>query len=229
MVHLQLLVALTAQRLWALNLHTAREGKKCKNWEEELLPEEEREGWPCPSARKKGLPSQERPWDVTPGRASRQTLQKVGRAWEQAYQLCMPEKCSMLNWEAWSRAQQLGAAAMESTPPPAWAASGTLICPRLIERLNPRYPTWALPAETPLQDHLIDFPFLDRLQGPDPVLHLLPVLCTKDEFSEWGDHLREGRQKSPADAVADTNSSHLCFLSWPVVGPDEKPPSPGDL
>lgn len=118
MVHLQLLVALTAQRLWALNLHTAREGKKCKNWEEELLPEEEREGRPCPSAREKGLPSQERPWDVTPGRASRQTLQKVGRAWEQAYQLCMPEKCSMLNWEAWSRAQQLGAAATESTPPP---------------------------------------------------------------------------------------------------------------
>lgn len=69
-----------------------------------------------PSAREKGLPSQERPWDVTPGRASRQTLQKVGRAWEQAYQLCMPEKCSMLNWEAWSRAQELGAAAMESTP-----------------------------------------------------------------------------------------------------------------
>lgn len=91
--------------------------------------------------------------------------------------------------------------------PSAWAASGTLICPRLIERLNPRYPKWALPAVPPLQDHLIDFPFLDRLQGPDPVLHLLPVLCTKDEFSEWGDHLREGRQKSPVDAAAATNST----------------------
>lgn len=34
---------------------------------------------------------------MTPESASRHTLQKVGLAWEQAYQLCMPEKCSMLN------------------------------------------------------------------------------------------------------------------------------------
>lgn len=47
------------------------------------------------------LPSQDRPWDVTPGSASRQTLQNVGRAWEHAYQLCIPEKCSILNWLAW--------------------------------------------------------------------------------------------------------------------------------
>lgn len=73
-----------------------------------------------------------------------------------------------------------------------------LICPRRIGRLNPRYPTQALPAGSPSHNHLIDFPFLDRLQSPDPVLHFLPVLCTKNEFSERGDHLREGRQKSPA-------------------------------
>lgn len=47
------------------------------------------------------VPSQDRPWEVTPGRASLQTLQKVGLACEQAYQLCIPEKCSMLNWLAW--------------------------------------------------------------------------------------------------------------------------------
>lgn len=49
------------------------------------------------------IPSQDRPWEVTPGRASLQTLQKVGLACEQAYQLCIPEKCSMLNWLAWKR------------------------------------------------------------------------------------------------------------------------------
>lgn len=38
---------------------------------------------------------------MTPGSASLQTLQKVGLACEQAYQLCIPEKCSMLNWLAW--------------------------------------------------------------------------------------------------------------------------------
>lgn len=43
------------------------------------------------------LPSQESPCDVTPDKLSLQTLQKVGRAWEQAYQLCIPEKCSTLN------------------------------------------------------------------------------------------------------------------------------------
>lgn len=47
------------------------------------------------------LPSQDRPWDVTPDKLSLQTLQKVGRAWEQAYQLCIPEKCSTLNWAVW--------------------------------------------------------------------------------------------------------------------------------
>lgn len=46
------------------------------------------------------VPSQERPWEVTPGSASLQTLQKVGLACEQAYQLCIPEKCSTLNWLA---------------------------------------------------------------------------------------------------------------------------------
>lgn len=44
------------------------------------------------------VPSQDRPWEVTPERLSLHTLQKVGRAWEQAYQLCIPEKCSTLNW-----------------------------------------------------------------------------------------------------------------------------------
>lgn len=39
---------------------------------------------------------------MTPGSASLQTLQKVGLACEQAYQLCIPEKCSMLNWLAWN-------------------------------------------------------------------------------------------------------------------------------
>ena len=63
-VHLQLLVARTAHRLWALNLHTSHES-------------------PC---------------DVTPDNASRHTLQYVGRACEQAYQLCIPEKWSMLYW-----------------------------------------------------------------------------------------------------------------------------------
>lgn len=47
------------------------------------------------------VPSQDRPWEVTPGSASLQTLQKVGLACEQAYQLCIPEKCSILNWLAW--------------------------------------------------------------------------------------------------------------------------------
>lgn len=49
------------------------------------------------------VPSQERPWDVTPDRLSLQTLQKVGRACEQAYQLCIPEKCSTLNCAVWQR------------------------------------------------------------------------------------------------------------------------------
>lgn len=47
------------------------------------------------------LPSQDRPWEVTPERLSLHTLQKVGRAWEQAYQLCIPEKWSMLYWVDW--------------------------------------------------------------------------------------------------------------------------------
>lgn len=50
-------------------------------------------------------PSQERPWDVTPDKLSLHTLQKVGRAWEQAYQLCIPEKCSTLNWAVWEGEQ----------------------------------------------------------------------------------------------------------------------------
>lgn len=54
------------------------------------------------------VPSQDRPWEVTPGRASLQTLQKVGLACEQAYQLCIPEKCSMLNWLAWGRTNMEG-------------------------------------------------------------------------------------------------------------------------
>ena len=43
-------------------------------------------------------PSHESPCDVTPDNASRHTLQYVGRACEQAYQLCIPEKWSMLYW-----------------------------------------------------------------------------------------------------------------------------------
>ena len=35
---------------------------------------------------------------MTPDSASLQTLQYVGLAWEQAYQLCIPEKWSMLYW-----------------------------------------------------------------------------------------------------------------------------------
>lgn len=55
------------------------------------------------SGNARGLPSQERPCDVTPDKLSLQTLQKVGRAWEQAYQLCIPEKCSTLNCAVWER------------------------------------------------------------------------------------------------------------------------------
>lgn len=44
------------------------------------------------------LPSQDRPCDVTPESASLQTLQYVGLAWEQAYQLCIPLKWSILYW-----------------------------------------------------------------------------------------------------------------------------------
>lgn len=38
---------------------------------------------------------------MTPDSASRHTLQYVGLAWEQAYQLCVPEKWSMLYWVDW--------------------------------------------------------------------------------------------------------------------------------
>lgn len=54
------------------------------------------------------VPSQDRPWEVTPERLSRHTLQKVGRAWEHAYQLCIPEKCSTLNWATWKRDVRVG-------------------------------------------------------------------------------------------------------------------------
>lgn len=56
------------------------------------------------------VPSHERPCDVTPESASLQTLQYVGRAWEQAYQLCIPLKWSMLYWVDWethSHSQEL--------------------------------------------------------------------------------------------------------------------------
>ena len=40
------------------------------------------------------LPSQDNPLHVTPDNTSRQTLQKVGFAWEHEYQLCAPDNVS---------------------------------------------------------------------------------------------------------------------------------------
>ena len=40
------------------------------------------------------LPSQDNPLHVTPDNTSRQTLQKVGFAWEHEYQLCAPDNLS---------------------------------------------------------------------------------------------------------------------------------------
>ena len=74
MVHLQLLVALTAQRLWALNLHTDTKEDSVRT----------RDARPRPRLRARVcvcvcvcvcVPSQDRPWDVTPDKASLHTLQ----------------------------------------------------------------------------------------------------------------------------------------------------------
>lgn len=69
------------------------------------------------------VPSQDRPWEVTPERLSLHTLQKVGRAWEQAYQLCIPEKCSTLNWATCKGKVRTGLPKQETTAGHSWLSA----------------------------------------------------------------------------------------------------------
>ena len=42
-----------------------------------------------------------------------------------------------------------------------------------------------------LSSHLKVLPALHRLQGCNPVFHLLPVICTQDELPTWSDDLEK--------------------------------------
>lgn len=84
-VHLQLLVALTAHRLWALNLHTVTQTHRCVKRRPVCVFGQTAL---CQSLVELCVyiyvcvrePSQDRPCDVTPDSASLHTLQYVGLA-----------------------------------------------------------------------------------------------------------------------------------------------------
>lgn len=103
---------------------------------------------------------------MTPDRASLHTLQYVGLAWEQAYQLCIPLKWSMLYWVDWDTHTHTHSE-------------------QAVQR--PVSVHWDGRDET----DLIILSVLDAAQRRHPILHFLPVVCTKDEAPTGRDHLKQ--------------------------------------